>query len=123
MGEVTAFSKPGADLLGNRRFESISLQRGVWCEPHFLDQGGPLGFAPRAPSPNASTEKPPVPGLTRLGGEPHILASGHLREKGVTTDTDPNDPTRRCSRPTRRRIPAGRTWSRRARRSSTAQTT
>jgi hypothetical protein len=25
-----------------------SLQRGVWCEPHFLDQGGPLGFAPGA---------------------------------------------------------------------------
>jgi hypothetical protein len=33
MGEVTAFSKPGADLLGNRRFESISLQRRVACEP------------------------------------------------------------------------------------------
>src|ERR1700731_5014482 len=32
MGEVTAFSKPGADLLGNRRFESISLQQGVHCE-------------------------------------------------------------------------------------------
>src|SRR5580700_6206949 len=32
MGEVTAFSKPGADLLGNRRFESISLQQRV-CEP------------------------------------------------------------------------------------------
>src|ERR1700724_2328746 len=37
MGEVTAFSKPGADLLGNRRFESISLQRGVSCEPHLWD--------------------------------------------------------------------------------------
>ena len=48
--------------------------------------GSPLGFAPRAPSPNAASEKPPVPGLTRLGGEPHILASGHLREKGVTTE-------------------------------------
>jgi hypothetical protein len=33
MGEVTAFSKPGADLLGNRRFESISLQQRVACEP------------------------------------------------------------------------------------------
>jgi hypothetical protein len=33
MGEVTAFSKPGADLLGNRRFESISLQRGVKRTP------------------------------------------------------------------------------------------
>ena len=29
IGEVTAFSKPGADLLGNGRFESISLQRRV----------------------------------------------------------------------------------------------
>src|SRR5258708_2220581 len=32
----------------DRGFESGFLQRGVWCEPHFLDQGGPLGFAPRA---------------------------------------------------------------------------
>ena len=29
MGDRTAVSKTGADLLGNRRFESISLQRGV----------------------------------------------------------------------------------------------
>jgi len=29
----TAVSKTGADLLGNRRFESISLQRRVSCEP------------------------------------------------------------------------------------------
>ena len=29
----TVSSKPGADLLGNRRFESISLQRGVSNEP------------------------------------------------------------------------------------------
>ncbi len=28
MGDETAVSKTGADLLGNRRFESISLQRG-----------------------------------------------------------------------------------------------
>jgi hypothetical protein len=28
----TVSSKPGADLLGNRRFESISLQRWVHCE-------------------------------------------------------------------------------------------
>jgi hypothetical protein len=33
MGDATAVSKTGADLLGNRRFESISLQRGVGCEP------------------------------------------------------------------------------------------
>jgi|HubBroStandDraft_6_1064221.scaffolds.fasta_scaffold763696_2 hypothetical protein len=32
IGEVTAFSKPGADLLGNGRFESISLQRLVRSE-------------------------------------------------------------------------------------------
>jgi hypothetical protein len=31
----TAVSKTGADLLGNRRFESISLQRGVESEPDF----------------------------------------------------------------------------------------
>src|SRR3984893_19310730 len=30
--------KPGADLLGNRRFESISLQRRVRCEPDFLSR-------------------------------------------------------------------------------------
>jgi hypothetical protein len=30
-------SRPGAS--GNRKFESISLQRGVQCEPEFLDQG------------------------------------------------------------------------------------
>jgi hypothetical protein len=33
MGDGTAVSKTGADLLGNRRFESISLQRGVSNEP------------------------------------------------------------------------------------------
>jgi hypothetical protein len=32
-GDVTAVSKTGADLLGNRRFESISLQRRVRNEP------------------------------------------------------------------------------------------
>src|ERR1700724_3323672 len=32
-------SKTGADLLGNRRFESISLHRRVNCEPGFLVQG------------------------------------------------------------------------------------
>ena len=36
MGDGTAVSKTGADLLGNRRFESMSLQRGVSCEPDFL---------------------------------------------------------------------------------------
>jgi hypothetical protein len=35
MANGTAFSKMGADLLGNRRFESISLQRRVSCEPEF----------------------------------------------------------------------------------------
>src|SRR6266850_4852712 len=33
MGDGTAASKTGADLLGNRRFGSISLQRRVRCEP------------------------------------------------------------------------------------------
>ena len=33
MGGRTGISKTGADLLGNRRFESISLQRRVRCEP------------------------------------------------------------------------------------------
>ena len=33
MGGRTAFSKMRADLLGNRKFESGSLQRGVCCEP------------------------------------------------------------------------------------------
>ena len=32
MGDGTASSKTGADLLGNRKFESISLQRRVNCE-------------------------------------------------------------------------------------------
>src|SRR6516165_8741941 len=35
MGDGTAFSKTEADLFGNRKFESISLQRGVDCEPDF----------------------------------------------------------------------------------------
>jgi hypothetical protein len=35
MGDGTAVSKTGADLLGNRRFESISLQRGVCCGLEF----------------------------------------------------------------------------------------
>jgi len=35
MGDGTAVSKTGADLLGNRRFESISLQRRVRCELAF----------------------------------------------------------------------------------------
>ena len=48
----------GADLSGNRRFESISLQRRVQCEPYFPIHlaPGPAGrralqlrsFAPRA---------------------------------------------------------------------------
>src|SRR6266481_1221157 len=33
MGDGTAVSKTGADLLGNRRFESISLQRRVRLSP------------------------------------------------------------------------------------------
>jgi hypothetical protein len=33
MGDGTASSKTGADLLGNRKFESISLQQRVSCEP------------------------------------------------------------------------------------------
>ena len=33
VGDGTDCSKMGADLLGNRKFESISLQRGVHCEP------------------------------------------------------------------------------------------
>jgi len=32
------FRNSGADLLESRRFESISLQRGVSCEPDFLEQ-------------------------------------------------------------------------------------
>ena len=39
MGDGTAVSETGADLLGNRGFESISLQRRVSCEPDFLDRG------------------------------------------------------------------------------------
>jgi len=31
-GDRTAVSKTGAELMGNRKFESISLQRGVNCE-------------------------------------------------------------------------------------------
>ena len=34
VGDGTACSKTGADLLGNRKFESISLQERVRCEPH-----------------------------------------------------------------------------------------
>jgi hypothetical protein len=37
MGDGAAVSKTGTDLLGNRRFESTSLQRRVSCEPDFLD--------------------------------------------------------------------------------------
>jgi len=47
-GDDKRRSRDGEYLKRNRGFESGSLQRGVWCEPHFLDQGGPLGFAPRA---------------------------------------------------------------------------
>jgi hypothetical protein len=36
MGNGTAVSKTGADLLGNRKFESTSLQRRVFCEPDVL---------------------------------------------------------------------------------------
>ena len=32
VGDGTACSKTGADLLGNRKFESISLQERVTCE-------------------------------------------------------------------------------------------
>src|SRR5580704_4196786 len=32
VGDGTACSKTGADLLGNRKFESISLQQRVGCE-------------------------------------------------------------------------------------------
>ena len=37
----TAVSKTGADLLGNRRFESISLRRRVRREPEFVAPGPP----------------------------------------------------------------------------------
>jgi len=37
-GDGTQFSKMRADLSRNRRFESISLQRRVTCEPDLLDQ-------------------------------------------------------------------------------------
>ena len=49
VGDGTACSKTGADLLGNRKFESISLQRGVSCEPNFSK-----------PAPKNSSD--PVPG-------------------------------------------------------------
>ena len=39
----TGLSKTGADLLGNRRFESISLQRGVHCEPRAPGRRSPWG--------------------------------------------------------------------------------
>ena len=35
MGDGTAVSKTGTDLLGNQRFESTSLQRRIVCEPYF----------------------------------------------------------------------------------------
>src|ERR1700730_17144380 len=44
MGDGTAVSKTGADLLGNRRFESISLQRRVRCEPDFRRLRGRLAL-------------------------------------------------------------------------------
>ena len=37
----TAVSKTGADLLGNRRFESICLRRRVRREPEFVAPGPP----------------------------------------------------------------------------------
>src|ERR1700730_13520873 len=53
VGDGTACSKTGADLLGNRKFESISLQRGVHCETDFR------GLNP-AEEP-AATDPHPVP--------------------------------------------------------------
>src|SRR5580693_1800106 len=41
MGDSTAFSKTEADLLGNRKFESTSLQRRVCCELDFGHYGAP----------------------------------------------------------------------------------
>jgi hypothetical protein len=43
MGDGTAVSKTGTDLLGNRRFESTSLHQRVMCEPDFFDQGAARG--------------------------------------------------------------------------------
>ena len=40
-GRSDRFLETWEDLLGNRRFESISLQRRVWCEP----EPSSLGFA------------------------------------------------------------------------------
>src|SRR4029077_7130764 len=45
-GWTIGWSFPARRPTRDHEFESDFLQRGVWCEPHFLDQGGPLGFAP-----------------------------------------------------------------------------
>jgi hypothetical protein len=54
MGDGTAVSKTGADLLGNRKFESISLLRRVRCELNFR---GRIPSMTVAISPTASLGK------------------------------------------------------------------
>src|SRR4029077_13479856 len=65
MGEVTAFSKPGADLLGIRRFESISLQRRVLCEPTSRAKKGGLETMASQRGTDGSTPGPPAESRVR----------------------------------------------------------
>ena len=44
VGDGTACSKTGADLLGNRKFESISLQQTVCLSPAAAFKGREPGF-------------------------------------------------------------------------------
>jgi hypothetical protein len=62
-GRRTAL-EAGADLSGNRRFESISLHQRVWCEPDFLDQG--------------SIASPCATGETRLRARPELKPGTRL---------------------------------------------
>jgi hypothetical protein len=79
MGEVTAFSKPGADLLGNRRFESISLQQRV-CEPS----------VPRRPSQPRSANAGQA--HNRLGKDParRVLHWSRISKSARPTSRHPN---------------------------------
>jgi hypothetical protein len=79
MGEVTAFSKPGADLLGNRRFESSSLQQRV-CEPS----------VPRRPSQPRSANAGQA--HNRLGKDParRVLHWSRISKSARPTSRHPN---------------------------------